>query len=109
MPEIRELNNRVFSLLSNYPETRESDDVLFAKYCEYFSNAADLSVHNAFANPEAAGLPNYNSISRARRSVQRAYPNLCSSKKIQQQRKQAQKEMHENYSKEADTYRNIHP
>ncbi len=73
--DIQNVHRMVYLLLSEKPETRDSDDTL---YCEF---AYKLGLNNetfgtVFTNRKELGLPPYETVRRARQKVQAEHPEL---------------------------------
>ena len=85
------LKENVRIILEMYPDSRNSDNVLFQKYYVEFFDGSD-SVIDFFEV-----MPALMSISRARREIQHD-GEFKSNKRVEAERKQLEKEYHEKYS-----------
>lgn len=62
------MEERVRELLENIPETRKSDELLYAMYIEQYYNI-EFNKHT-FVNYQQYQLPSFKSIERTRRDIQ---------------------------------------
>lgn len=70
----KEVTGRVRNILSDFPEARNSDAKLFLAYIVRYHNASPLiSFEKAMLDEK---YPNYGTVERARRMVQRCNPDL---------------------------------
>ena len=93
------IEERVEFLLAEFPETRESDEILYMKLLERdgrydFSN---ITVLKFFRDREKAKVPSFKSVERARRKIQSDRPELMGSKQIQAARRKMEKNYREYY------------
>lgn len=109
MAKLEKIKYRVLHLLQEYPETRSSDDKLFCNFCLIYYGISKISFFDAFSGSGGIKLPSYNSVSRARRSIQREHEELRATAAAEKIRDKEETEYKEYYSNEADKYRNIHP
>ncbi len=73
------MEERVKELLENIPETRTSDELLYAVYIE---NYYDIEFNkHTFVNYQEYKLPSFKSIERTRRDIQNKYSNLVDGNK----------------------------
>ena len=77
MARPKETENKVRGILIDFPETRGNDFALYARYIQRY-NAELQGVGLLYALLEASRLhmPNYESITRARRKIQQSTPEL---------------------------------
>lgn len=100
MAKPKDIESKVRGILVDFPESRRNDFVLYARYIQRY-NAELQGVGLIYALLEASRLqmPNYESISRARRKIQQKEPELCPPEKAQKAR--AEKEnVYRLYAKE---------
>ena len=93
------IEERVEFLLAEFPETRESDEILYMKILERDGryNFENINVLKFFRDREKAKVPSFKSVERARRKVQSYRPDLMGSKQIQAARKKMEKKYHDYY------------
>lgn len=86
-------------LLADFPETRESDDILYMKMLERDGrfNFENISVVSFFKNRTKTDIPSLETVGRARRRVQENRPDLRGSKQIQRARRKREKQFKEYY------------
>ena len=82
------VKDRVEVLLERYPETRESDQVLYAEYVCMYAEFEYTELIDKMLSREA---PNFETIGRARRKLQAENPNLRPPKEVQEHRKIAER------------------
>lgn len=71
MGKIANIEPLVTWLLENFPETRDSDSLLYSRACEKTNPAVKMMPFNyVLENRARFGLPNMESIRRARQKVQ---------------------------------------
>lgn len=67
----------ITALLNKYPETRDSDSLLYAKTCEVLNPRVNtLAFTEVMANRSRLGLPCAESVRRARQKIQAERPEL---------------------------------
>ena len=77
MKELKKTQDHVKHVLETIPESRNSDDVLYTKVCESINSiSVTLPFKQVLAQRKQLGLPSLKSIDRARRKLQKAYPEL---------------------------------
>lgn len=82
------VDNTVKNLLENYPHLRSDDFMLIGMVCKILSNIDCTTTFNSVINNHKTyNLPSFESITRARRKLQRRYPHL-SNKKMKEIRKE---------------------
>ena len=88
MKNINKVHAEVERILRKYPETRNSDDVLYARLCIVTNPiiCASMSFEDVFRNRKAYGFPKYSSVSRARRKVQADFPELKAVEEVVEER-----------------------
>lgn len=89
--ELRNTLERVRMILERYPETRNSDDLLYYRICKSVANDADVSIETmplAFflLHRKAIGFPPFESVRRARQKVQAKFPHLDADPSIEDAR-----------------------
>ena len=97
MPKVNVIETRVKEILELYPETRENDNLLYVKYIKEY-HYIDFN-ENVFINYEEYGLPSFKSVERARRRIQNEDGTYKASEKIEEKRKEAEKNYIENYAR----------
>lgn len=83
------VSQRVEHLLRAFPQSRESDQVLYALYVRKFADFEESELVAKMLGKEA---PSFDSIGRARRKLQAENPSLRPPKEVQEHRKIAEKE-----------------
>lgn len=73
----------VKSILAKYPETRDSDNLLYLRAIEVvarqnksFGELQKMTVPHFLRNMQRLNLPHYDTVSRARRKIQANHPEL---------------------------------
>lgn len=93
---MRELKNKVENILENYPSTRNSDDELYSMVIKFINpNAATMPFVTVLNNRKSLGLPNMESVSRARRKICESRPDLRGTETVEQGRAELEKEFRE--------------
>jgi hypothetical protein len=69
LEEIKAIVNRVYYILSQYPESRDNDNYLISKFFELFTDAVEQN-YNVVIALNAPCAPSFESITRARRLIQ---------------------------------------
>lgn len=81
--ELKTTLETVKYILETYPETRDSDNKLYVRVCEYINFAA---MHRPFCEVMTSlaeyGLPGFETVRRTRQKVQQENPHLASSRAI---------------------------
>lgn len=76
--ELKTTTDKVLHALREYPETRNSDDLLYYRVCKSID---EVSVNASFAqimiNRKNYGFPAFESVRRSRQKIQAIYPELC--------------------------------
>lgn len=96
MSKVNLVETRVKELLENVPETRNSDELLYAIYIEtyhYLSLNKDI-----FINYKQYNLPSFKTVERIRREMQCKEKHLEAEKETQDKRKYTEQEYKERYS-----------
>ena len=76
------IENRVQFILENYPQTKGDDVLLIYRYLRYYTDVR-LSFQTF---KQLFTIPAFESITRARRHVQRQYPALLPTKRVRHKR-----------------------
>lgn len=97
MPKVNIIETRVKEILEIYPETRENDNLLYVKYIKEY-HYVDFN-ENTFINYEEYGLPSFKTIERVRRDIQNVQDLYKASEKIEEGRKEAERNYIENYAR----------
>lgn len=86
----------VKAILEKYPETRDDDNLLWAKVLEAVNfDSSDMTLSFVLENVKRYGLPSFQTVSRARRKVQQDHPELKGTARIQQKRKEQEQKYRE--------------
>ena len=72
----KKLGEQVHAVLQDYPRTRDSDDELVYVYVRMYHDEPDISLRRWLQLVARRELPSYASLSRTRRRLQRAHPEL---------------------------------
>lgn len=85
--DLYKLEDVVKEVLTNFEETRSNDfELIYAVYREIdFVHTTREPFHEIMLNHKKYGLPPFESITRARRKIQKNYPELAN-KKVQEAR-----------------------
>ena len=75
MARIQKVQDLVFDILLDYPETRGNDFLLVLEVFKRFTSAT-LSFEEVLRRHLEFGLPSFASVVRSRRKLQRKYPEL---------------------------------
>lgn len=104
MESLKKTEDIVKRLLETYPETRSSDDVLYARVCEYVcKTVGELPFPVVLMHRKKLGIPSYKSVERSRRKLQGAFPELCANADIEAFRK-VEEEKYKNYGKKVSLW-----
>lgn len=77
MGKLKIIETNVYAILIKYPESRANDFVLYAMYLkEHNAELKDAGLIYALMKSKELGMPNYESITRARRKLQQHNPKL---------------------------------
>lgn len=86
----------VEELLYQFPDTRNSDELLYLIVCKAVCKGADkLPLERVLLERSNLGLPNYASVERARRKIQRENPELRADEAVEDKRYEEFKEYKE--------------
>ena len=85
--DLEQIQERVERVLRMDPKARDNDDYLYALVCRQQMDTTRISLDAAFRNSISLGLPNYESVRRARQKAQRDNPELKGT--IQNRRRRA--------------------
>ena len=104
MKRLKGLSIRVKRILEENERTRDSDNVLYLHVLRSYGeekgiDVDTMSVPMLLLHCRDMGLPSLESMGRARRKVQRAYPELRSSDDVQAE-KELREEMYREFAKE---------
>lgn len=90
MSKSKELNTAtaiVKDILTKFPETRNSDDILYLKVCEAINPCCMyLSLCAFFKERKKLGIPAFESVRRTRQKIQAVYPDLAGCEAVEGQR-----------------------
>lgn len=89
MDELMNNQERIKAILTEYPNTRDNDMLLYLKLTEqidrdFQQNAMGLSFAEVIGNMDKYHLPSFGSVGRTRRKMQEKYPELQATEKVQQ-------------------------
>lgn len=90
--ELKNTSDIVKLILQRYPDTRNSDDLLYLKVCEYVNGThISLPFWKVIQERKDFGYPPFESVRRSRQKLQATYPELSSSKVVEAQREENEK------------------
>lgn len=101
MKRILDITKTVKGILEEQPETRDDDNLLwleairetaYQRDCVY---VLDWSISGIMRNIGTLGFPPFGTVSRARRKLQKKYPELKGTKRIQRERAKQEKKFEE--------------
>lgn len=93
MKGLKKLSELVKVILTENPEARSDDDYLYLVICRAVKpSIVALPFEVVMAHRSECGLPSYKSVERARRKIQRAYPELAADDTIEGYRKMKEEE-----------------
>lgn len=74
---MKHIEGKVKRILTEHPDSRSNDFVLYAHYITtYHADLKNAGLIFALTHAAALGMPNYESITRARRKLQSLHPEL---------------------------------
>lgn len=89
MKNIRQTSEVVKQVLTDQPETRNSDDLLYVAVCAKFNGlAVNLPFHRVMLNRKELNIPPFESVRRSRQKIQAEYPELAGQENISAYRRQ---------------------
>lgn len=100
MKNRKKLEDKVYKILANIPDTRNDDYLLTYYVIESFLYENGITSECFFeimANHNAYNLPSIEGITRTRRRLQRIYPNLRATKETEEIRRQEEERYREEY------------
>lgn len=87
MKNIKQTQEVVREVLEEYPETRNSDDLLYVKVCARINAVAvNLPFHRVFLNRKELSIPPFESVRRARQKLQAQRPDLAGCDEVETHR-----------------------
>lgn len=87
---MKDIKAVVFNILTQKPETRDSDKRLYIEVCRHkCPSLLGQTLESAFLYGK---LPNYESVRRSRQDIQAKYPNLKPSKTVQEFREDRERQ-----------------
>lgn len=93
---IRKIEEKVLDILVMYPEARANDFVLYARYIQTNNpELKDVGLIYALTAAKQIGMPNYESVTRARRKIQAKCPELKAPYNVSRQRSRRRSEFEE--------------
>lgn len=76
--ELKKTKDLVFEILQRSKESRNSDDILYINVCEAVNPIASaMPLSKVLRNRKEYGIPNYESVRRARQKLQAEHPELA--------------------------------
>lgn len=85
--ELRDTTKLVKEVLTDIPDTRNSDEYLYFVVCSRKNAiATNMPFGKVLMNRKQYSLPPFESVGRARRKLQEKYPELAGDRKVQEQR-----------------------
>ena len=110
--ELNKIKELVKKLLSEKPELRANDDLLYLEVLKkvhpYWSNARittdieNISIGEFFTMRKSAKLPNFESVRRSRQKVQEEHPELKPCERVQESRKRQEEKFYNFATKQAE-------
>lgn len=84
MQKLKQTQDIVKHILETQPDTRNSDDLLYAKVCEY-SNKSCLTLPfcMVITNRKTLGIPPFESVRRTRQKLQAAHSELSATDTVE--------------------------
>ena len=92
---IKNVANMVKEVLTEHPDTRNNDYLLWVKVIELDQDKSPLLIEDfrkVVANLRVLGIPNFETVSRARRKLQEKYPDLRATEETRQFRSEKEQE-----------------
>jgi hypothetical protein len=90
--ELKNTSDIVKLILQKYPATRNSDDLLYMKVCEYVNGThISLPFWKVMQERKDFGYPPFESVRRSRQKLQATYPELSANKVVEAQREENEK------------------
>lgn len=87
MKNIRRTSDIVHKTLERYPDTRNSDNLLYIKVIESIdSDLIYKPMQEVFLQAKAYGIPPFESVRRTRQKLQAEFPELRAKKEIEAER-----------------------
>ena len=85
--ELKQTSELVKHLLKTKPETRNSDMLLFVEVCRAINpDIVNYPMWYVLLNLKEFGLPNTETVRRARQKIQAQFPNLASDERIRRRK-----------------------
>lgn len=87
MKNIKQTRGLVRDVLERYPDTRNSDNLLYIKVVESIdSDLIYKPIQDVLLHTKAYGIPPFESVRRARQKLQADFPSLRAKKEIEAER-----------------------
>lgn len=87
MNELKSTQDIVMEILENFPITRNSDNFLYIKVCEYINpSVINKPFWEVLGSVSNYNLPQYETVRRTRQKIQSEHPELCANSNIAAQR-----------------------
>lgn len=97
MSKMKTLEKEIHALLLSKPETRDSNETLYAYYLHqhlvYSDPVSVVAFFLDFRKYREEGISSFESVTRCRRKLVEKYPQLAPSKEVQEKRKERQMDM----------------
>lgn len=88
MEEIKKTQDIVKTILINYPETRNSDNLLYTKVCAALNPDTEyLTFSEVMLGMKELGIPCFETVGRTRRKLQAKFPELSASADVRRFRR----------------------
>ena len=98
--EFKQTRKIVKNILTDYPQTRNSDNALYIKVVETLNpQAIDRPFANVLSNLEELGLPCYETVRRTRQKLQEEIPELKACDVVEDYRTMREEEFRKEFGK----------
>lgn len=88
MKNIKRTSDIVKEILTNVPESRDDDDLLYINVCKKVSPmACNQPFQTVLLMRKTLNIPPFESVRRTRQKLQASYPELCGSDEVEAWRK----------------------
>lgn len=86
------IKDTIYTIMVKYPATRDSDELLYLKVCEYYNpTVLNKSFKQVFVNRLFNGIPSFETVRRCRTKVQSEHEELHSTLEVKQKRQKARR------------------
>lgn len=91
LKELHTTTNLVKGILEEYPDTRNSDNILYVRVCEQVGKEHGININKMsmpffLLNLKDYNMPQYETVGRCRRKLQAKYPELAADADVEAQR-----------------------